>query len=300
MIRSGISLAALLGSALLLNSCALLLRPNGPNVENPALTELSGLAQSRADPNLLWAHNDSGDSARLFRVGRRGEDLGAVSVPGATAVDWEDIAAFIWHGQPALLIGDVGDNDAVRDHITLYAVRDPGLDGAATLLWQLDIRYPDGPRDCEAVAVDPLDPAVILLSKRDHPQHLYRVALPQRPPPSGTPIVAEALGPVTTLPRATLADLVGNPLYERFDGPTALDIAPSGRFAVVTTYKDAYWYRRGPGQDWAAVFAAAPVTIHLPHLQQLEAGAIEGDEQSLWISGEGRHPPLARVALPAP
>jgi len=287
-----------LALALSLSSCVLLSQSSGPHVQSNAIDELSGLAVSQADPGLLWGHNDSGDSARLFRIGPHGEDLGDARVPGASAVDWEDIASFVWEGEPALLIGDIGDNNANRDHLTLYAVRDPGAIGDLKLLWTLDFRYPDGPRDCEGIAVDPIENSIILISKRDHPQHLYRIPLPVAAPAPGAMALAEALGDVTTLPHASLSDLVNSPLYLIFDGPTALDISRSGRFAVVTTYKDAFLYRRAQGQSWREVFSSIPERVKLPHLEQTEAGAISADETALWISGEGEHPPILRVPLP--
>lgn len=288
---------ALLGSLLLLSSCALLSQPAGPQLENPELDELSGLASSLAAPDLLWGHNDSGDAPRLFRIGPRGEDLGFVPIQGAVAIDWEDIAAFRWQGEPALLIGDVGDNHARREHVTLYAVRDPGARGEPKLLWTLDFKYPDGPRDCEAVAVDPVDQSVILISKREHPQRLYRLPIPKDAPRPGSMAVAEALGPITTLPRSSFADWFETPLYSEFDGPTALDIDPAGRFAVVITYKDAFLYPRAEGQSWREAFAATPRLIRLPHLRQTEAGAISSDGRTLTVSGEGVHMAIARVPL---
>ena len=38
------------------------------NLEGTVLNELSGLAASRIHEGVLWAHNDSGDSARIFAV----------------------------------------------------------------------------------------------------------------------------------------------------------------------------------------------------------------------------------------
>lgn len=301
--RPRLLLQSLLATVLLLSSCTLLSQPRGPQVQSPELDELSGLAASHADPTLLWGHNDSGDSARLFRIGARGEDFGALPVPGASAVDWEDIASFDWQGEPALLIGDIGDNRATRDHLSLYAVTDPGKTGTTfQLLWKIDFRYPDGPRDCEALAVDPIDHAAILISKRDHPQHIYRIPLPDEKPgtPATTPgiAIAESLGTLDTLPRAVFGDLIASPLYSQFDGPTALDIGRDGQIAVITTYKDAFLYRRRHGERWAESFARTPTLIRLPHLEQTEAGAISRDGQNLVISGEGEHPPLLRVPLP--
>eukprot|EP01035_Chromulina_nebulosa_P023316 gene23316-30224_t len=101
-------------------------QPDAPRVASPALDELSGLAVSHADPDLLWGHNDSGAGPDLYRIGIHGEDLGSVHIAGVQAIDWEDIAAFDWQGKPALLIADTGDNTAKRKSVTLYAVSDPG------------------------------------------------------------------------------------------------------------------------------------------------------------------------------
>ena len=58
----------------------------------PALVEASGLVASRAQPGLLWAHNDSGGAPEVFAIGEDGSDRGW-SVAGAAARDWEDMAA---------------------------------------------------------------------------------------------------------------------------------------------------------------------------------------------------------------
>lgn len=287
-----------LGLSLMLNSCVLLSQPDAPRIASPALDELSGLAVSHADPDLLWGHNDSGAGPELYRIGTGGEDLGAVHVAGVQAVDWEDIAAFEWQGKPALLIADTGDNQAKRKSVTLYAVSDPGRIGTPKLLWQLDFRYDNGPRDCEAVAVAPTDASIILLSKRGQPKYLYRLPLPKRRPPVGV-AVAKRLGEVTSIPGPTVTDLVGYPGRSAFFGqPTALDISRDGRTAIVVTYKDTLRWRRRDEQTWLETFATAPEVLDVPLLHQAEAGAIAADGRSVFISSEGRHAPLLQVLLP--
>lgn len=296
---------ALLIAALLVPACAYLrMRPEAPG--NAGLTELSGFTRSLATPDWLWAHNDSGDGARLFRVGSGANNLGAdggvLTVPGAENFDWEDIAAFRWQGQAALLVGDIGDNTASRDHVSLYAVADPGASGReARLLWTLRFRYPGGARDAEGLAVDPLSNEILILSKRTRPPRLYRLAMPGSAPAAGSePLMAQALGPVLGIAAATLADFADDPIYGLLrDWPTALDIAPDGRFAVVLTYKDAWLYRHQPGENWADSFTRKPERIDLPQLPQSEAAAISADGSSLLIGSEQRAG-FARVVLPAP
>lgn len=267
---------------------------------NRHLDELSGLAVSRADPTLLWGHNDSGNGSELYRLGPHGEDLGSVYVPQAQSGDWEDIAAFNAPEGPALLIADVGDNFAFRSFVTLYAVRDPGREGtSAKLLWRLDFRWPDGPRDCEAVGVDETRGEILLVSKRDEPPGLYRLPLPARTPVRETVLTAERIGSVAGLPSATASERVRMPVRALFlNSPTGLSIAPDGRSALLLTPSHVYRYRRGSGAGWAAAFAPGGEAFRLPDLLQIEAVAIAADGRSAWIGSEASPSQLAIVPLP--
>src|SRR3954451_10421792 len=90
-------------------------------------TELSGLVASPAQRGVLWTHNDSGDAPRLFALRSDGSAIATVAVRGAQAVDWEDLAA---GPDGSLLVGDIGDNDAARDSVTVYRVPEPQVGGA--------------------------------------------------------------------------------------------------------------------------------------------------------------------------
>src|SRR5437016_3618567 len=75
-------------------SCALCPSYGMPSARGPvpdALTELSGIAASRAQPGVYYAHNDSGDSPRIFALDGAGAELAQLCLAGATNVDWEDI-----------------------------------------------------------------------------------------------------------------------------------------------------------------------------------------------------------------
>lgn len=292
--------AALLAAVLLSPACVYL-RAAGPSTLPTELDELSGLTRSYATSDWLWAHNDSGDVPRLFRIGLDGRDGGTVDVPQANAVDWEDIAAFRWQERPMLLIGDIGDNRALRSAVTLYAVQDPGAKGeSAALAWQLDFVYPNGPRDAEGLAVDPLSNDILVLSKRERPPVLYRLPMPTTLPKPGKRETAELIGPVLHLPKPTPADSVDDPLFGHLrDWPTALSVSPDGLTLAVTTYKDAYLYRRTPGEPWSAAIARVPVTLDLPQWKQTEAGTFTADGQT-FCAGSERRAGFACLRLPPP
>ena len=71
-------------------------------VQDRALSEMSGLEASVRDPGVLWSVNDSGSRPRLFRLGRRGEDLGV-----AQKLERDRRAAI------ALALADTGAGDIV-------------------------------------------------------------------------------------------------------------------------------------------------------------------------------------------
>jgi hypothetical protein len=285
------------GAALLLACCGPALAADAFELANPDIDELSGLAVSRADATLLWGHNDTGGGRRLYRIGLDGADLGGVRIDGVQSSDWEDIAAFEDVGGAALLIADTGDNFAMRSWPVLYAVRDPGRRGRPVLLWRLDFRFPDGAHDVEAMAVDPRDRAILLVTKRDARPRLYRLALPEGPP--ATRPTAEFLGEVAGLPTGpTLIERLGSPFASFRDGPSALDISRDGATAVLVTLRHAYVYRRAPGMDWARAFGGAPAVLALPDLKQVEAAALSVDGRELFVGSEGRPGRLARIALP--
>jgi len=267
-----------------------------PELANRELDEASGLARSLRDPRLLWALNDSGGRPALYRLGLNGEDYGRVDIPGAMNFDWEELAPFLHAGEPALLIGDLGDNDASRGTVTLYAVSDPGRKGPARRLWKMDFRYEDGPRDCEAMAVDTAAGEIYLLSKRDRPPVLYRLPLPTESP--GTTQLAQRLGTVTTLPPVSAQDLKDEPISAYFRAmPTAMDFAPDLRSVVVITPKDAHRFRRGARQSWLDALNGPPTLIDLPQLEQTEAGTFSADGKHLYVTSEKRPAPLVKLPL---
>lgn len=136
-----------------------------PRPLGPELHESSGAAASREHPGVVWTHNDSGDPL-LYAVDAEGRTVGTVRVRGAELEDWEDLALAPCPGGggDCLFVGDVGDNDAARESITVYRIPEPapGATESAPAA-ALRLRYPDGPHDAEALFV--LDGAVHVVTK---------------------------------------------------------------------------------------------------------------------------------------
>jgi hypothetical protein len=269
---------------------------SGPHVAGqlgaPPKNEASGLAASRRLPDVLWTHDDSGGADSLFAVTTRGALLRSVKLAGARNDDWEDIASFTLDGTPWLLVGDIGDNDARRKHLTLYLLAEPTADQLRQTE-KLSVRpaatfrltFADGARDCESLAVDPRERALYLLSKRDLTPRLYRVALPT--PLAPADLVAEFVTEVPELARPTGPDAFFAGLLEKGRArPCGMDFAPDGSAAAVVTYADVVVFPRGPGESWATAFARKPLRLRPHDLPQAEAICFSADGRSLFVASE--------------
>ncbi len=269
-------------------------------IENPEIDESSGLAASRRDPDVLWTFNDSGGKPVIFAMGTDGKDLGSFRIEGAKNRDWEDMAAFRREGAPYLLIADVGDNRGTWDYVTLYVVREPEIRRPASpkppavpLAWTVRFQYEDGPRDCEAVAVDEKAGKILLITKRDVPPGFYTLPLA---PGDDSIRVAWKAGTVAGLPAPNLVERGTSPIMGGYaDMVTAMDVSPDGAKAMILTYKRAYLFGRRPEEPWAAAFARPPKKINLPPLSQAEGACFGSDEASIYVSSEKRPAPLLRI-----
>ncbi len=265
-------------------------------LESPDIVEASGLAASRRAPGILWVVNDGGEPPVLHALSGSGEALAAVRVAGAANRDWEDLAAFDRDGESWLLIADIGDNAGVRPYVTLYLVPEPlaAAGVGATPARTIRYRYPDGPQDAEAVAVDATAGLVYVLTKRSEPPRLYTV--PLAAPPGRRPVVAEKVMDVTSLPpRDAAVGLLASAIPFHWQ-PTGMDIAADGSAAVVLTYADVYYYPRRSGESWADALSRAPLALGMPLVPVAEGIAFDEAGRSIYVTAEGRHAPLLRFA----
>ncbi len=261
------------------------------------LDEVSGLAASPRHDNVLWLVEDGGNPARLHAISRRGRKRATFEVAGATTTDWEDLAAFELDGRAWLLIADTGDNGGLRRTAQLHVVAEPGqLDmpagsNAAPLkpVWSIVFRWPDGARDCEAVAVDAARGQILLISKKREPPELF--VLPLRP---GDGVqTARLLGKLVHAPHADADEQRADPTQARIQSQvTGADLSPDGRTLAVLTYRQALLYSRRGNESWASAIARTPARRALPWLRQAEALGWAAHGRGLYATGEFSPAPL--------
>jgi len=243
----------------------------------PSATELSGLAFSTTQRNVLWSLNDSGNPAALLAFSTSGRAVAEVPVQGALNTDWEDMAA---GRRGTLLVGDIGDNLAVRPSVTVLKVPEPRPGAAATVApaARYELRYPDGPRDAEALLFDGADGSLVVVSKSFGPAAGIYVA---RRPSSRR---------ITTLRRA------GTVKLESGLAITAGDVSADGRTIVLRTYDLAFAWRRRAGETVAAALRRRPCEIDAGLLGegQGETLALTADGRAFYTVPEGPRPALRR------
>jgi hypothetical protein len=304
------SRTSLLG-LMLLSACA---QPQayGPPERTGALpknlVEASGLAASHRDPKILWAHNDSGGQPVLYALDANGTRRGELRIQGLANRDWEDLASFELDGRSWLLIADTGDNDSHRTDCALYVIAEPDpaqlspdQETTAQVAWKIPVRYLDGPRDCEAVAVDARAGLVYLLAKRTSPHGLY--TLPLRQPSDG---VLPAAMPVAQLPESHFPQPSGTqhllpiPTGRYRAQPTGMDFAVDGTAAVVVTYGDVLLFNRKPAERWADALRRAPEVLAPHGLVQAEAVAFGADSKTIYVTSEREGSAIMRYRATAP
>jgi hypothetical protein len=237
-------------------------------VDVPAATELSGLVASRARPGVFWAHNDSGDSPRLFALRRDGTLLGEVAIAGAEHVDWEDIAI---RGR-ILYVGDIGDNTAQRPEVVVYRLPEPPPDVTDVSVERIALRYPDGAHDAEALLADPRGGALTIVTKS-----------------------YGGLANVYSGRSATLR-LVAKLSLGLGQAITAGDVSADGRVIVLRSYSRAFvWTRRG-SESVAAALRREPCVApaDLSEEGQGETLALSRDGRAFTTVPEGPRPALRR------
>lgn len=253
-------------------------------VASAALTEVSGLAASRRNDGVLWAHNDSGGEPAVYAIGPDGADLGALRLEGVEAVDWEDMAL----GSDVLYLGDIGDNDSVRESVAVYRVAEPevppaGIGDIATAeVERLTLTYADGPHDAETLLADPLTGDLFVVTKQwdGAAGGVYRI--PADAPPGDTPVVMERVGDVPAMEGQMV---------------TAGDVAADGSVVALRTYAGILLWDREEGQTVTDALQGEPCEAPTPFEVQGEAIALTPDGRGYVSIPEGESPRLSRFHL---
>lgn len=251
------------------------------NLEDSEITESSGIAASKCQPDVYWTHNDSGDEAFLFAIGPKGEKLGTWRVPAATNYDWEDIASTREaNGTCYIYIGDIGDNGRKREDYVIYKVAEPTVSPDAKRSSKrspletqrpesIRYTYPDGKHNSEALFVDPKTNAIYVVTKRfSGPASFFRLKAGAN--------VAEKLGEIA-LPAVPNGSVTGG------------DISPDGGHLVLCDYSAIYEFALTNGVSSDNFFSSPPIIQPVGNRSIGESVAYSSDGKVLLLTSESEH-----------
>lgn len=262
-------------------------------LQDREISEASGIASSRRQNDAIWLHNDSGDSARLFLVGLDGNTRAIVTLNVERPIDWEDMCSFELDGEKWLLIGDTGDNQRIRSKTErsceLLLVKEPEIRviagspvvARADVVNTIAFQFPEGPEDCESLAVDTAAKEILLLTKCA-PQRCRLFRLPLTTKKSQQKLTAE--------PIASLA----------VPYATSMDVAPDNQSLVIVNMFSGALIRRGKDESWTAACQKPITVLTLPAQPQCETVCFEAGGTSVLVNSERSQQPLWRIRLPQP
>lgn len=180
--RSGLAFAPLA----LLSACVMTGGPGcevvqGPSALPEALTEASGVAPSFRHPDTYWVIDD-GREPEIQAVDGAGASKGVLRLAIPRVRDKEDLALARCDDAWCLYVADTGDNYLSRDRVTVYRVREPDslppTDPASPDAFH--VRFPDGPRDVEAIFVLPGEDLYLVSKGGTDPVTVYHHPGPLR------------------------------------------------------------------------------------------------------------------------
>ena len=248
------------------------------------LKEISGLRSSKLNANRFWVHNDSGDTPKIYALSSSMKVEREFILNGAQHIDWEDMAGGTYQGKPYLFIGDIGDNAARRASIVIYRVEEPRIDNSAELdellPTAIELIYPDGPRDAEALLFDERSEELLIVTKRDEKARIYAIDL--KTTRDSEPNTLEFIGvlKIDPLPQ----DLP--PMRRYFHYITAADQHENGSVLIKNYFRA--WLYANPEKKLLKELLVSETPIQLPYNleQQGEAMAFDLEGVGYYTTSE--------------
>ncbi|MFK7854610.1 MAG: hypothetical protein AB8B79_10870 [Granulosicoccus sp.] len=273
-------------------------------LQNSSLTEVSGISTSLQTPGVLFALNDSGNSAEIYAFSERGTHLGKWPIKASNR-DWEDMASIWLDNQAYLIIGETGDNLKRHRRSAFYLVEEPipGQTKETTLspYKKLSFVYEDGPRNVEAFSVD--GNSIFLISKEPVTQsgpaasQVYELEIPRIF--DDKQLIAKKVASLPKAPTNFEAKLAAAMAGVDLNHITALDFDSTGNTAYLLTYRHVIRINRQQNQSWADAFTQRGERIYAHNLEQAEALSV-ADNRAIWITSEKRPAPLWAIPITPP
>lgn len=212
---------------------------------NPTIiNEASGLVVSKNYPDRLYHINDSGSENILYITNLSGQKTKKLLLENTPSVDTETMTAGPCpEAGQCLFIGDTGDNFKWRSTIQIFIFKEPtDSDSSIKNIKTLNVTYPDGPHDAEAMALSPNGDLYILtkerrfLTKGAKTAMLFRLSKAEWHNAKSEKLVLTKVSELD-LPTLATTDLSGGKVI------TDMNISSDGSRLLLMTYVDAFEFK---------------------------------------------------------
>ncbi|WP_329120983.1 WD40 repeat domain-containing protein [Streptomyces sp. NBC_01465] len=250
----------------------------GFTIKDSRIKESSGLAASRQHPGIYWTHNDSDDGPYIYAVdSKTGQTVATVTMKGVGAP--RDVEAISIGPDGDIYVGDIGDNlDGTWDHVWIYRFPEPKqLKDETVQATQYVVKYADGPRNAEAMMVQPKTGRVYIASKKEDGGGLY-------------------IGP------AKLSSS-GTNVFRRIDDVgwvTDGAFSPDGSYLALRGYFSAAEYDWKPAAHGGDGGLGEKHDVDAPWQGQAESVTYTADGSALMFGSEGADSDVVRVGVDHP
>ncbi|MBN2590147.1 MAG: hypothetical protein JXA96_09810 [Sedimentisphaerales bacterium] len=249
-------------------------------IKTSSIQEASGIVASRKNKSILWVHNDSGNSARVYAINYTGKLLGTFTIKDARCRDWEDIAIGPGPDKNSdyLYIGDIGDNEGKQSKITVYRIPEPNVNSNTSDKKikigppdVIELTYPDSPKDSETLLVDPLNGDIYIITKRNVFSRVYHAPYPQ------------STDKPTKMAHAGILP---------WGLATGGDVSPDGKQVIIRGPTSASIWKRPDNEPLWRVFPGEYLTIELIPEPQGEAICFDSNGLGFFTLSEKPNQPL--------
>lgn len=257
------------------------------------LNALSGIAVSRAQPDILFAHNDH-DRAVIYALDGQGKLHARITLQNAMASDIEDIAVGPCGAQTCVFLGDIGDNAASRSEYSILRITQPMVPSEPAemamnaMFERFRFTYEDGSHNAESLMVGP-DGSLYIVTK---------VA-----PGTGGSVAATGVSSIYKLPASIDTGSVARATkVATLTIPASGDMAassaaahPCGQGFLVRTYNRVYEFLTPKGGSFEDAFTVMPTSVAMPDEPQSEGIDYRADGKGFVTSGEGMNAPIVET-----
>jgi hypothetical protein len=255
------------------------------DIENPAISEASGLAASRLNSGYFWTHNDSGNPNKLYFFDNKGKGVREFELTGSTNRDWEDMAIVgESDGSATIYVADFGDNNAAYTDYTIYWFKEPIVNASTSSTIvpnSLKFTLPDGARDMECLLIDQKTKDIFIVSKRENNKRLYKI--------SASNVTASARVQAEFVQELTFSTpVIADPRVVSVNYISGGAVSADNTEILIKNYFEMYYWKRSSGETIPAALKRPPVKVTYAGINSDGSGQeVQGEAITFAADGSG-------------